>query len=184
MKSVGEVMAIGRTFKEALQKALRSLEQDRAGLGLDRPPPDLDDAPRPRCGVPNADRLFYSREALRRGLGASRRSPALTRIDPWFLAPDGGADRRSRRRSRRAPRRSRARRSGTPSASGFSDRRSPTSRGRTEAEVRRGAGARTASRAVFKRVDTCAAEFAAHTPYLYSTYEDEDEAPPDATAAR
>ena len=84
MKSVGEVMAIGRTFKEALQKAVRSLEQDRAGLGLDRPPPDLETL-RDRLRVPNPDRLLYVAEAMRRGLGREEIA-ALTRIDPWFLA--------------------------------------------------------------------------------------------------
>src|SRR5436853_6359934 len=81
MKSVGEAMAIGRTFKEALQKAVRSLEQDRWGLGL--PVADLDEL-RAKLAVPNADRLFAIGEAYRRGL-ATGEIHALTAIDPWFL---------------------------------------------------------------------------------------------------
>ena len=175
MKSVGEVMAIGRTFKEALQKAVRSLEQDRAGLGLDRPPPDLETL-RDRLRVPNPDRLLYLAEAMRRGLEREEIA-GLTRIDPWFLAqmeeliafeeafrqaPD--LSRETLRRAKRL---------------GFSDRRLAQLAGRSEAELRQ---ARLAHgiRVTFKVVDTCAAEFVAHTPYLYSTYEDEDEAPPTA----
>jgi carbamoyl-phosphate synthase large subunit len=173
MKSVGEVMAIGRTFKEALQKAIRSLEQDRAGLGLDRPPPDAE-ALRDRLRVPNADRLLYLAEAIRCGLGRDEIA-RLTQIDPWFLAQleelitfektlgrDPDLSRDTLRHAKRL---------------GFSDRRLAELTGRTEAEVR---GARQAHgvRATFKVVDTCAAEFVAHTPYLYSTYEEEDEAPP------
>jgi carbamoyl-phosphate synthase large subunit len=175
MKSVGEVMAIGRTFKEALQKAVRSLEQDRTGLGLDQPLPDLETL-RDRLRVPNANRLLYLAEAMRRGLGREEIA-GLTGIDPWFLAeveeliafearfrgtPDLSRD--TLRRAKRL---------------GFSDRRLAELAGRTEAELR---AARQAHgvRATFKMVDTCAAEFVAHTPYLYSTYEDEDEAPPTA----
>jgi carbamoyl-phosphate synthase large subunit len=172
MKSVGEVMAIGRTFKEALQKAIRSLEQDRWGLGLDHPPADAETL-RHRLRVPNPDRLLYVAEAMRRGLSRDEIA-ALTRIDPWFLAqleelvafeetfrgaPDLQAG--TLRRAKRL---------------GFSDRRLAELAGRPEAEVRQ---ARLAHgiRATFKVVDTCAAEFVAHTPYLYSTYEAEDEAP-------
>ncbi len=177
MKSVGEVMAIGRTFKEALQKAIRSLEQDRWGLALDGPAPDPERL-RERLRVPNADRLLYVAEAMRQGVPAAEIA-ALTRIDPWFLAQveelvgfeetfrrAPALDRPTLRRAKRL---------------GFSDRRLAELAGRTEAEVRR---ARTAAgvRATFKVVDTCAAEFVAHTPYLYSTYEDEDEAPPTGRA--
>src|SRR5262249_47265354 len=80
MKSVGEVMAIGRTFKEALQKALRSLEQDRYSLGLGGPAPDAETI-RDRLRVPNADRVLYIAEGLRRGM-ATEEIAALTRIDP------------------------------------------------------------------------------------------------------
>jgi len=175
MKSVGEVMAIGRTFKEALQKALRSLEQDRAGLGLDRPAPDAETL-RDRLRVPNPDRILYLAEAFRRGIPREEIA-ALTGIDPWFLAqlhelvlfeeawrmaPDLSAP--ALRRAKRL---------------GFADRRLAELSGRTEGEIRLVRQAH-GIRATFKVVDTCAAEFVAHTPYLYSTYEEEDEAPPTA----
>jgi carbamoyl-phosphate synthase large subunit len=173
MKSVGEVMAIGRTFKEALQKAVRSLEQDRWGLTLDRPIADLE-ALRQKIRVPNVERCFALAEAYRRGLGTEELH-ALSGIDPWFLdgireivelepliAAAGLADLALLRRAKQM---------------GFSDVRLGQLTGATEEEVRRtrlGAGIRP----VYKMVDTCAAEFVAHTPYLYSTYEEEDEAPP------
>ena len=171
MKSVGEVMAIGRTFKEALQKAVRSLEQDRWGLGL--PVADLDEL-REKLAVPNADRLFAIGEAYRRGL-ATGEIHALTAIDPWFLEQireivefepvireRALGDPAVLRRAKRL---------------GFADRRLADLTGRDEAGIRTlrlGHGIRP----TFKMVDTCAAEFVAHTPYLYSTYEEEDEAPP------
>jgi carbamoyl-phosphate synthase large subunit len=174
MKSVGEVMAIGRTFKEALQKAVRSLEQDRYGLTLDR---DLDDDTlRGLLSVPNPDRLFALGDALRRGMSVGE-IHGLTRIDPWFIEnvreivayePEirrtGLADPGVLRRAKQL---------------GFADRYLGRLLGRTETDVR---AARLAHgiRATFKTVDTCAAEFVAHTPYLYSTYEEEDEAPPTA----
>jgi carbamoyl-phosphate synthase large subunit len=172
MKSVGEAMAIGRTFKEALQKAVRSLEQDRDGLTLDREVDD--DTLRGLLRVPNPDRLFALGDAVRRGVSTAE-IHGLTKIDPWFIEnireivawedevrrgglTDAGVLRRAKQM-------------------GFSDRYLGRLLRRTEAEVR---GARLAHgiRATFKTVDTCAAEFVAHTPYLYSTYEDEDEAPP------
>jgi carbamoyl-phosphate synthase large subunit len=171
MKSVGEVMAIGRTFKEALQKAVRSLEQDRWGLTLDRPV-DADEL-RQLIRVPNPDRLFAIGDAYRAGLGTTD-IHGLSHIDPWFLenirevvafeteiARDALTDVATLRRAKQL---------------GFADRRIATLTGRTELEIRalrKGHGIT----ATFKTVDTCAAEFAAHTPYLYSTYEEEDEAP-------
>jgi carbamoyl-phosphate synthase large subunit len=178
MKSVGEVMAIGRTFKESLQKALRSLELGSFGfesrvLGMTREQAFA--AIHARLVVPNSHRLYYVADALR--LGAS---PAevhrLTKIDPWFI--DAIAD----------IVRAEARISGEPlapgalreaKAMGFSDRRIADLRGVAEEEVarrRREFGVTP----VYKSVDTCGAEFEAFTPYLYSTYEGEDEAPPDA----
>jgi carbamoyl-phosphate synthase large subunit len=171
MKSVGEVMSIGRTFKEALQKAVRSLEQDRHGLTLDRPA--TADELRALVRVPNPDRLFAVADAYRAGL-STREIHGLSRIDPWFLenireivafeadvaeAPD---DPRVLRRAKQL---------------GFADRRIAALTGRTETAVR-ALRTRLGIRATFKTVDTCAAEFVAHTPYLYSTYEEEDEAPP------
>jgi carbamoyl-phosphate synthase large subunit len=175
MKSVGEVMAIGRTFKEALQKAVRSLEQDRGGLLLDRPPADLDEL-RQKIRIPNADRCFAIGEAYRRGLG-TREIHQLSAIDPWFLdnirqiveyesviAAAGLGDAAVLRRAKQM---------------GFSDQRIGQLTSATEGEVRH-ARVRAGVRPVYKMVDTCAAEFVAHTPYLYSTYEEEDEAPPTA----
>ncbi|HEY7038957.1 MAG TPA: carbamoyl-phosphate synthase large subunit [Methylomirabilota bacterium] len=173
MKSVGEVMAMGRTFKEALQKAVRSLEQDRWGLALDRPVADLDEL-RQKIRIPNADRCFAIGEAYRRGL-STRELYELSAIDPWFLenihqiveyepiiAAAGLADAAVLRRAKQM---------------GFSDRCIGQLTGTTEGEVRR-ARVEAGIKPVYKMVDTCAAEFEAHTPYLYSTYEEEDEAPP------
>jgi len=172
MKSVGEAMAIGRTFKEALQKAIRSLEQDRWGLTLEKPLADAEEL-RTKLRVPNAERVFVIAEAYRRGM-ATQEIYALTRIDPWFLEnireivefePElqraGLADPAVLRKAKQM---------------GFSDRRIGELCGKTELEVRK---LRLAHgiRATFKMVDTCAAEFVAYTPYLYSTYEEEDEAP-------
>jgi carbamoyl-phosphate synthase large subunit len=172
MKSVGEVMAIGRTFKESLQKAVRSLEQDRWGLTLDRPF-DTEEL-RQLIQVPNPDRLFAIGDAYRAGLTTDE-IHGLSRIDPWFLenireiiefepeiARDALTDVATLRRAKQL---------------GFADRRIATLTGRAELQIR---ALRTGHgiRATFKTVDTCAAEFEAHTPYLYSTYEEEDEAPP------
>jgi carbamoyl-phosphate synthase large subunit len=172
MKSVGEVMAIGRTFKEALQKSIRSLEQDRFGLSLDRP--FADDELKALLRVPNPDRMFAIGDAYRAGMGTAE-IQALTRIDPWFLEnmreivafepeirraalTDPGVLRRAKQL-------------------GFADRWLARLTGRTEGELR-ALRLSHGIRATFKTVDTCAAEFVAYTPYLYSTYEDEDEAPP------
>jgi carbamoyl-phosphate synthase large subunit len=174
MKSVGEVMAIGRTFKEALGKAIRSLEQDRWGLTLDRPlsPEEI----RELLRVPTPDRIFAIGDAYRAGLHTEE-IHALTQIDPWFLenmrevvrhegqvVATGGRDPLVLRRAKQM---------------GLADRRIAQLTGSTETEVRH---LRQSQGIVptFKTVDTCAAEFVAHTPYLYSTYEEEDEAPPTA----
>ena len=172
MKSVGEAMAIGRTFKEALQKAVRSLEQDRWGLTLDRAVSD--DDLRALLSMPNPDRIFAIGDAFRRGMSTTTVA-GLTRIDPWFLdnmreivefetdiRRAGLADPGVLRRAKQL---------------GFADHFIARLTETTEHDVR---ARRLAHgiRATFKTVDTCAAEFAAYTPYLYSTYEDEDEAPP------
>jgi carbamoyl-phosphate synthase large subunit len=171
MKSVGEAMAIGRTFKEALQKAIRSLEQDRWSLGLDRALGS--DELRRLLGVPTPDRLFAVGDAYRAGM-STREIHELTKIDPWFLEnlreivefetdireaglTDPGVLRRAKQM-------------------GFADRRIAALTGSTEAAVR-SLRRQHGIVATFKTVDTCAAEFVAHTPYLYSTYEEEDEAP-------
>ncbi|HEY7648564.1 MAG TPA: carbamoyl-phosphate synthase large subunit [Methylomirabilota bacterium] len=172
MKSVGEAMAIGRTFKEALQKAVRSLEQDRWGLTLDRPVSG--DELRRLLRVPTPDRLFAIGDAYRAGLGTAE-IHELTQIDPWFLdnirelvAFEADVTRAALsdpavlRRAKQL---------------GFADRRIAELTATTEAAVR-ALRHRDGVRATFKTVDTCAAEFVAHTPYLYATYEEEDEAPP------
>src|SRR5881296_3885178 len=173
MKSVGEVMAIGRTFKEALQKSIRSLEQDRWALTLGRPL--ADDELRRLLSVPNPDRIFAIGDAYRAGFTTAE-IQSLTRIDPWFLenirevvefeqqivaaADDPEVMRRAKQL-------------------GFADRRIAQLTGAAETAVR-ARRLEQGIRATFKTVDTCAAEFVAHTPYLYSTYEEEDEAPPTA----
>jgi carbamoyl-phosphate synthase large subunit len=165
MKSVGEVMAIGRTFQEALSKAVRSLEIDRWGLGgsdLAPEPASLDRA--------TPDRLWRIAAALRGGASVAEIF-ARTGVDPWFLenlrelvVAEGRAslDAAGLREAKRL---------------GVSDVRIAAAVGSSEDEVR-AARERAGIRAVFKRVDTCAAEFEAHTPYLYSTYEGECEANP------
>jgi carbamoyl-phosphate synthase large subunit len=180
MQSVGEAMAIGRTFPESLQKALRSLEQGRLGLNCD--PGEAaydqltDDELMKAAATATPDRLFHLEAAIRRGISLDR-IHAETRVDPWFLdqmsriteeraalAERGfaGMDRRSWRRAKRL---------------GFGDAQLAHLWAVPETEVR---SARLAAgvRATFKTVDTCGAEFEAETPYHYSTYEDDDEVRP------
>jgi carbamoyl-phosphate synthase large subunit len=176
MKSVGESMAIGRTFPEALQKALRSLETGHAGLGRDGATKRFDVMGREEVLAalprPAEDRLFVLERAIQIGIPIEE-IHAATGIDPWFLAQleamghlgdevagSGGADWRLLRRAKRA---------------GYSDTQIGVLSGETEASVR----ARRLALGLaptFKSVDTCAAEFEAATPYYYSTWEDEDEA--------
>ncbi|WP_152050129.1 carbamoyl-phosphate synthase large subunit [Tautonia marina] len=180
MKSVGEVMAIGRTFKESLQKALRGLEVGRFGLGCDpkdrwysgdRPSEDDITA---KLATPNSERIWSIRDAMLSGMSIDR-IHALTQIDPWFLEniaelveiegklrQAGSLDAASDDLIREAKR------------SGFSDKQLGHLWNASEVEVRRDRKQRGIN-AVFKLVDTCAAEFEAYTPYYYSTYEDEDE---------
>ncbi len=172
MKSVGEVMAIGRTFKESLQKAIRSLEQDRWGLTLDRP---LEaEELRQLIRVPNPDRLFAIGDGYRAGMSTTE-IQALSKIDPWFLEnlrEIVAFEAAITREALTAPATLRR-----AKQLGFADRRIAELTGSTEREVR-ALRRRQGLVATFKTVDTCAAEFVAHTPYLYSTYEEEDEAPP------
>ncbi len=177
MKSVGEVMAIGRTFKESLQKALRGLETNRYGLGADgreiTDPENLE----AKLARPNAERLFYVRHAMLNGM-ENERLFELTKIDPWFL----GQMREIVELEERLRKLKNI--SGLSldllrqaKQMGFSDRQLANLCGTDEISVRKlrkGKGVQ----AVFKRVDTCAGEFEAMTPYLYSTYESEDEAYP------
>ncbi|MDP9440881.1 MAG: carbamoyl-phosphate synthase large subunit, partial [Actinomycetota bacterium] len=180
MQSVGEAMAIGRTFPESLQKGLRSLEHGRWGLNCD--PGEVlycameDDELVRRSAVATPDRPFQLEAALRRGISVERLHEA-TRVDPWFLDQIGaiveerralaalGVEGMSRRRWRRAKR------------MGFSDAQLGFLWATTEEAVRQ---ARLAAGVTptFKTVDTCGAEFEAATPYHYSSWEDEDEVRP------
>jgi carbamoyl-phosphate synthase large subunit len=176
MKSVGEAMAIGRTFKEALQKALRSLEIGRFGLGANEKdlPPVLDDGSpnsafiEQKLRIPGHERVFFIRHALRAGFTVPQ-IHELSLIDPWFLENIRQIiDEESRivKEGLRNLRRTKK--------LGFSDRQIATLTKSTEAEVR---AARKAAHLLptYRLVDTCAAEFEAYTPYYYSTYGDEDE---------
>src|SRR5213593_1193394 len=165
MKSVGEAMAIGRTFKESLQKAMRSLEIGSHGFE-----PREGDV-RERLRVPNADRLWYLGEAFRRGMTVAEVA-ALTAIDPWFLRHINEiiAEERTLAATKAlAPERLR-----TLKQQGFADARLAELVGTTEDAVRAQREA-AGIEPVYKTVDTCGAEFEAHTPYLYSTYEEGDD---------
>ena len=182
MKSVGETMAIGRTFKESLQKALRGLEIGAFGLGSD--PKDLwgtDYQPsgeeiRAKLATPHADRIWYVRYAFKAGLSVEE-IHGLSAIDPWFLDQIQQIveleDELRRSTSLDECPESLFRRA---KQAGFSDRQLATMWNSNEVVVRR-RRKDLGIIPVFKSVDTCAAEFAAFTPYYYSTYEDENEVP-------
>jgi len=179
MKSVGEVMAIGRTFQESLQKALRGLETGRNGLDsnrIDVSTPEGLAMLRRELREPGPDRVFHVADAFRAGLGRDE-VHALTRIDPWFLVQIEDlvrieGDVRSAGLAAIDAARMRALK-----RKGFSDARIAELVGTDENAVR---ALRRAFdvRPVYKRVDSCAAEFATTTAYLYSTYEEECEADP------
>jgi carbamoyl-phosphate synthase large subunit len=187
MKSVGEAMAIGRTFKEALQKAIRSLEIDACGLES-----RIRDAHagreallkgiRERLRVPKWDRVFHIADAIRLGMDIEEIHD-LTKIDPWFLANiQQILEFEERLRHVDSGRPSLVRLFTAPvmreaKTLGFSDRRLAQLVGSDELRIR-DARKKMMIEATFKMVDTCAAEFVAYTPYLYSTYERECEANP------
>ncbi|HET6772462.1 MAG TPA: carbamoyl-phosphate synthase large subunit [Acidimicrobiales bacterium] len=177
MQSVGEAMAIGRTFPESLQKALRSLEHGRAGLNCDAAEAELDalsdDELLVRAAIGTPDRPFQLEAALRRGIGVDALA-AATKVDPWFLdqmqrivaerehlaaTGQAGMSRRDWKRAKQL---------------GFSDEQLAWLWDGDPAAVR-AARLEAGVRPTFKTVDTCGAEFEASTPYHYSTYEDEDE---------
>jgi carbamoyl-phosphate synthase large subunit len=190
MKSVGEAMSMGRTFKEALHKALRSLETDRYGLvslrGLDHGMPDganreeLTTQVRTALRTPHPDRLWHIADAMRLGISIEELH-TLTHIDPWFLD-------QVRELVDFEPRLTAAAASLAPDLLweakrlGFADRRIAQLTGNAPEAVRQqritNAPAGTVGGVTYKRVDTCAAEFEARTPYLYSTYERACEARP------
>ncbi|HYN80787.1 MAG TPA: carbamoyl-phosphate synthase large subunit [Gemmatimonadaceae bacterium] len=179
MKSVGESMAIGRTFKEALQKGLRALETGRPGwataprISDDRLTDETLESLRGALRQPTPERIFQIKRGLEAGLDVNELYD-LTRIDPWFLAqmqelveaeadyasldqPDAEDVRKMKRM-------------------GFSDRQLAVLRGTTEKAVREWRW-QLDVRPAYKMVDTCAGEFPSATPYLYSSYDEEDEAP-------
>ena len=175
MKSVGETMAIGRTFKEALQKAIRSLEIGRFALGQELPD-DIKDKKeflKSKLIKPNSLRLFYIATAMQNSLNIDE-IYQLTKVDPWFLHQikeivDAEVELKN----------------ATPSAEllraakqmGFSDRALASFWKMTELEIRQWRASEKII-PVYKLVDTCAAEFEAYTPYYYSTYETENETHP------
>ncbi|MEQ1903991.1 MAG: carbamoyl-phosphate synthase large subunit [Pirellulaceae bacterium] len=183
MKSVGETMAIGRSFKESFQKALRGLEVGSFGFGCDKKDlwgsdahPD-NQSIRSKLAIPNAERPWFIRYAMKSGMTIEE-IYGLTNIDPWFLhqlrelvaieerlRACGSLQNASTELLREAKR------------AGFSDRQLATIWNETDDNVRKHRIA-LGIRATFKSVDTCAAEFEAYTPYFYSTYESEDETPP------
>ncbi len=179
MKAVGESMAIGRTFKEALQKGLRALETGRPGwataprISDDRLNDDSLESLRGALRQPTPERIFQIKRALEAGMNIDELND-LTNIDPWFLAQmqelvkaesdyaeldDPNAD--DVRDMKRM---------------GFSDRQLAALRGSSETAVREWRW-KLGVRPAYKMVDTCAGEFPSSTPYLYSSYDEEDEAP-------
>src|SRR5450755_2304776 len=166
MKSVGEAMAIGRTFKEALQKALRSLEIKRFGLCGDGADKHVDlETLRLKLSIPNAERIFYLAQAFQDGASIDE-VYELTKIDRWFLHNVRQIAEEERRLPHTELRRAKK--------LGFSDRQIAVARGVSESEIR---AERKAAGVVptYRLVDTCAAEFEAFTPYYYSTYGTENE---------
>ena len=173
MKSVGEVMAIGRTFQESFQKALRGLEVGADGLDEKTTDRETIDAELRDVGP---DRIWYVADAFRCGLTLDE-VHAATRIDPWFLAEIEDLVGRERSLGGRALESLARDELLDLKRRGFSDRRLARLLGTTGDAVRNRRIA-LGLRPVFKRVDTCAAEFATRTAYLYSTYEEECEAEP------
>jgi carbamoyl-phosphate synthase large subunit len=180
MKSVGESMAIGRTFKEAFQKGLRALETGRPGWAIgatladDRLADDTMETLRGALRQPTPERVFQIKHAFARGMSVDEIA-RLTAIDPWFIAqmqelweaerwyeslPSVGAE--ELRRMKRM---------------GFSDRQLGSARNESEGDVRQRRWTLDV-RPAYKMVDTCAGEFPSATPYLYSSYDEESEAEP------
>ena len=175
MKSVGETMAIGRTFKESLQKAIRSLEIGRFGFGQDLPadPEERKTLLQSKLVKPNSLRLFYIGAALASGMTVDDVYD-ITKIDPWFLHQikdilDAEEELKTSEPTAELLR--------AAKEMGFSDRTLGALWNRTEQEIRDWR-AKENILPVYKLVDTCAAEFEAYTPYFYSTYEMENESRP------
>ena len=171
MKSVGEAMSIGRTFKDAMQKALRSLEVGRFGLGADGKEIKFNNKDHllSKLAIPNAERIFYLREAFKESLSIDE-IYEITGIDPWFLDQlesicahediiKSSEDEIDLKRAKKI---------------GFSDRQIAHLTNQTEIQIRESRKSRGII-PTYRLVDTCAAEFEAFTPYYYSTYGDENE---------
>ncbi|MEW7973898.1 MAG: carbamoyl-phosphate synthase large subunit [Candidatus Thiodiazotropha endolucinida] len=178
MKSVGEVMAIGRTFQESLQKALRGLETGKYGLNeiLDLNEEDVRDTLVREIRLPGPERLWYVAECFRFGMSLEEIFE-ICAIDPWFLVQIEELVNIERELSGQGLEALDGERLRFLKRKGFADRRIAELVDSSEAEIRQrrhDAGIRP----VFKRVDTCAAEFATSTAYMYSTYEEECEAEP------
>jgi len=175
MKSVGETMSIGRTFKEALQKAIRSLEIGRFGFGQKLPREVIHRRALIKAKLirPNSLRLFYTAEALREGISVEE-VYQMTKIDPWFLHQIADVLAAEEELKKSAPSAELLR---AAKRMGFSDRSLGMFWNKTEKEIRDWR-AREEIFPVYKLVDTCAAEFEAYTPYYYSTYEQENETRP------
>ncbi|WP_145198106.1 carbamoyl-phosphate synthase large subunit [Thalassoglobus polymorphus] len=182
MKSVGETMAIGRTFKESFQKALRGLEIGHFGFGggkkdlwgTEKQPPV--EEIRSMLATPNAERVFYLRYAMKAGFSIDEIFQ-LTAIDPWFLSQlKGIVDFEEKIREVNSLSEVSEDLMRKAKQLGFSDRQLADWWQTSEIDVRLHRKEQGIT-ATFKQVDTCAAEFEAHTPYYYSTYETEDEAP-------
>jgi len=178
MRSVGEAMSIGRTFPEALQKALRSMENGRDGLNADAGEHTLremdDDELSQAIATPTPNRIFAVGEGLRRGWGVAEVS-RLSTIDPWFV--DQVAEIVEVRTEVEAAGPGNRDLFEEAKRFGFSDRQLAHLWGEAETDVRE-ARARLGINRTYKTVDTCAAEFEAHTPYMYGTFEEESEVPP------
>jgi carbamoyl-phosphate synthase large subunit len=174
MKSVGETMAIGRTFKEALQKGLRGLEIGHSGLDNKKNHTKITFGKiLHRLKTPNTARIFYIKYALQKGMAVEKISQ-LTRIDPWFISNLEDIVKLEDKIKRYRP-------GNIPHALlkkakqyGFSDKQLAQLLGSDELTIRR-LRKKSKIEATFRLVDTCAAEFQANTPYYYSTYEDQDE---------
>ena len=168
MKSVGEAMSIGRTFKESMQKCLRSLETGRWGFGFDNKDPQApsrEEIER-KLRVPNAERIFWLQTAFVAGYSVEEIF-AITAIDPWFLRHLEEIAKEGMNLAETPLKKAKK--------LGFSDRQIAKARGMKEDQVR---AERKAAGIIptYRLVDTCAAEFEAYTPYFYSSYGDENEA--------
>nr|WP_298376483.1 carbamoyl-phosphate synthase large subunit [uncultured Halomonas sp.] len=183
MKSVGEVMAIGRTFQESLQKALRGLETGNDGLDSKFPEYKSGEFSEANLGLikgelqaAGAERIFFIADALRAGMSVNEIF-ALTNIDRWYLVQLEELVRIEQDLAQRSLAELDARELFALKRKGFADARLANLLGVSEQEFRQ-TRHKHGIRPVYKRVDTCAAEFASHTAYMYSTYEEECEAAP------